>query len=73
MSKFLFLALAILATAFLPSCGSHHHRITLRDGREFIAASQPELNRKTGYYKFRNLSEKDALLRADEVLMINEM
>lgn len=55
----------------LCSCGSSgHYRITLRDGREFIAASEPEMQRKTGYYRYKNFNGRDALIRADEVLMI---
>lgn len=69
----LLLCTALLLSTLLTSCSSNHYKITLRDGREFMTASKPELNRKTGYYKFRNLSDKDALIRADEVLMINEM
>lgn len=57
----------------LSSCGGIHYKITLKDGREFMAASKPEFNKKTGYYKFRGLNDKDALIRADEILMMNEL
>ncbi|TLD70500.1 YgdI/YgdR family lipoprotein [Phragmitibacter flavus] len=73
MIKTRFFILLLVPCLLLASCGTSHYKITLRDGREFMTASQPELNRKTGYYKFRSLSDKDALIRADEVLMINEM
>lgn len=63
----------VILAMLLSGCGATHYKITLRDGREFMAASQPELNRKTGYYKFRNLSDKDALIRAEDVLMIDEL
>lgn len=65
-------ALCCLAL-ILTTCGSTHYKITLKDGREFMAASKPEFNKKTGYYKFRSLNEKDALIRADEILMMNEL
>jgi hypothetical protein len=54
-------------------CSSTHYKITLRDGREFMTASKPEFNSKTGYYKFRALNDKDALIRSDEILMMNEL
>jgi len=63
----------LFACAFLTACGSTHYKITLKDGSEYMAASEPEYNRKTGYYKFRSLSDKDSLIRADEVLLINEL
>jgi major membrane immunogen (membrane-anchored lipoprotein) len=70
----LFRHLAIcLAALLLTTCGSTHYKITLKDGREFMTASKPEFNEKTGYYKFRGLNEKDALIRADEILMMNEL
>lgn len=60
-----------LACLCLSACGSSgNYRITLRDGREFIAASKPEMQRKTGYYRYRNFQGRDALIRADEVFMI---
>jgi len=61
-----------LFTAVMISCSSPHYKITLRDGREFMSASKPEFSAKTGYYRFRALSGKDALIRADEILMMNE-
>jgi hypothetical protein len=58
---------------FLASCSSPGYKITLRDGREFMTASRPEFNAKTGYYKFRNLNDKNALIRSDEILMMHEL
>jgi hypothetical protein len=66
--------LAILAAgSLLCSCaGSQHYRITLKDGREFQAASKPEYQTKTGYYKYETFQGRDALIRSDEVLLIEE-
>ncbi len=64
-------ALILLLTC--SSCSTAHYKITLRDGREFMTASKPEFNSKTGYYKFRALNDKDALIRSDEILMMNEL
>jgi len=58
---------------FCAGCGSPSYQITLKDGREFLTTSKPEFNRKTGYYKYRNHNGKDALLRSDEILMMNEL
>lgn len=65
--------LLILCALPLAACGSRQYRITLKDGREFMTASKPEFSAKTGYYKFRGLNEKDSLIRADEILMMNEL
>lgn len=73
LTLLLFMAVLFFQCTMLSSCSSTHYKITLKDGREFMTASKPELNRKTGYYKYRSLSKKDALIRADEVLMINEL
>ncbi len=69
--KFLNLCLALF-TVVMVSCSTTHYKITLRDGREFMTASKPEFSQKTGYYRFRALSGKDALIRSDEILMMNE-
>lgn len=56
-----------------PSCASSgHYRITLKDGRQFQASSKPEYVAKTGYYKYQNFQGRDALIRGDEVLLIEE-
>lgn len=64
---------AACAALLLASCSSKHYKITLRDGREFMTSTKPEFSAKTGYYKFRGLNEKDSLIRADEILMMNEL
>lgn len=62
------LALSLL---FICACGSSEtYRMTLRDGREFIAASQPQMQRKTGYYRYKTFQGRDALIRAEEVILI---
>lgn len=66
-------SLSVALSMLLASCSSNHYKITLRDGREFLTSSRPEYSAKTGYYRFHNLSDKDALIRADEVLMITEL
>lgn len=62
-------SLIALAT-LLAGCGSDQYRITLKDGREFIATGKPEFQTKTGYYQYENPQGRDALIRADEVLII---
>ncbi len=57
----------------LAGCSSDKWRIQLKDGREYAATSQPEYQLKTGYYRYRNASGKDALLRAEEVLQVERL
>ena len=64
--------LLLLCALILASCGSTKYKITLKDGREFMTSSQPVYSAKTGYYRFRAPDGKDALIRADEILMMNE-
>lgn len=63
---------AVALACLLASCGSHHYRITLKDGRTFTSEGAPALQKKTGYFRYQNLEGRDALLRADEVLIIEE-
>jgi protein-tyrosine phosphatase len=46
--------------------------ITLRDGRQFMSQDQPQFQDKTGYFRYKNPQNRSALLRADEVLSIEE-
>lgn len=64
--------LAIAAASILGSCSSPLWKIQLKDGREFLSRSRPELVTKTGYYRYKNLQGRDALLQAQEVLMVEE-
>ena len=66
------LILAVILTVLLASCGSPLYRISLKDGRQFLASGKPEFQEKTGYYQYRNLQGRDALVRADEVLLIEQ-
>jgi hypothetical protein len=63
----------LVCAVTLAACSTPHYKITLRDGREFMTASKPQFSAKTGYYKFRGLNDKNALIRADEILMMNEL
>ena len=47
-------------------------KITLKDGRQYLCKGRPEFVTKTGYYRYKTFQDRDALLRADEVLMIEE-
>ena len=67
------LPLTIVAAALLLSgCGTTLWKIQLKDGREYISTEKPELQTKTGYYRYKNLQGKDALLQAQEVLMVEQ-
>jgi protein-tyrosine phosphatase len=51
---------------------SKKYIITLRDGRQFMSEDQPKFQDKTGYFRYKNPQNRSALLRADEVLSIEE-
>lgn len=64
--------LAVLAWS-LPGCESPvAYKITLKDGREYLSNGKPDYHAKTGYYRYRSFQNREALLRADEVLLIEE-
>jgi hypothetical protein len=65
--------LLLCCALLLTSCGSTSYKVTLKDGREFMTSSQPVYSAKTGYYRFKAPNGKDALIRADEILMMNEL
>lgn len=68
-------ARSLLASAavLLTSCGSSDTwRISLKDGRQFLCDGEPEYQEKTGYYRYRTFQERDALIRADEVVQIEQ-
>lgn len=71
MHRLILAALLLVSTLLFQGCGSSStYKITLKDGREFIAASKPKMQRKTGYYRYQNFQGRDALIRAEEVLLI---
>lgn len=72
MPDFFLRAITLLPAVLLGACSPVHYRITLRDGREMLTASRPEFVAKTGYYRYRSIGGKDALVRADEVLQMQE-
>lgn len=77
MERFIHMSIARHFTAaalilMLAACGSPTYRICLKDGREFHSKGKPEFQKKTGYYQYENLNGRDALVRADEVLTIEE-
>jgi len=71
MPRLIIAALIFASTLLTGSCSSSPtYKITLKDGREFIAASKPKMQGKTGYYRYKNFQGRDALIRAEEVLLI---
>ena len=71
MSLSLRVVFACVLTVCAGACSSTEtYRLTLKDGREFQAASKPQMQRKTGYYRYKNFEGRDALIRAEEVLLI---
>lgn len=62
----------LTALALTQCGGGPAYKVTLSDGREILCKGQPEFKGKTGYYKYRNLDGRDGLVRADEVMLIEE-
>lgn len=62
-----------ILVGLMASCQSAgSYKITLKDGREYLCKGSPDFVGKTGYYRYRTFQDRDAMLRADEVLMIEE-
>ncbi len=72
MTRPLLRALASLPVVLVCACSNAHYRISLRAGGEIIAAGKPEFIAKTGYFRYRATNGKDALVRADEVLRVEQ-
>ncbi len=65
--------LLITLSLLFASCGSTDTwRISTRDGRQFLCEGEPQFQNKTGYYRYRNFQGRDALIRADEVVQIEQ-
>lgn len=71
--------LLLLPASLIVSCSmpnllasSAPYKIKLRDGREVMSTGQPHLQEKTGYYYYRTQDKREAVIRADEVVMIKE-
>lgn len=62
----------ILLPLLLVSCSSELWTIELKDGRKLIATSTPQFQRKTGYYQYENQHGRDALVQAEEVILITK-
>lgn len=73
------MALAVLclgaAALLTAACGSppNPHRVTLRSGDVINASTRPQLDARTGYYRFRDAADKDILLLPDEVTSIERL
>ena len=65
-------AIRLLPVLLLCACSHPHYRISLRSGGDIMTRNRPEYIQKTGYYRYRTLGGKDALVRGDEVLHIEE-
>ncbi|HCN27645.1 MAG TPA: hypothetical protein DIT64_02440 [Verrucomicrobiales bacterium] len=65
--------LTLLPILALCSCqAGPTYKITLKDGREYLCQGVPQFQKKTGYYRYRTLQDRDAMLRADEIFAIEE-
>ena len=62
-----------LLITVLVSGASQAHVIWLRRGRELVSLNKPEYHEKTGYFRYVAEDERDAMIRAEDVLHIVEM
>jgi hypothetical protein len=67
---FLLLALLLVGCQAAPR---GNYKITLKDGRQFQCKGAPRFISKTGYYRYHTYQNREAMLRADEVLMIEDI
>ena len=67
-------AMSLLTSCALPDLQTAPgaYCIKTRDGREVLCDGKPLLQEKTGYYRYRTFQERDALIRADEVVQIEQ-
>jgi len=75
MCRFLLIPPAIiLVSCSMPNmfASSTPHKIKLKDGREVPCEGAPQYQEKTGYYRYRTLDKRDAVIRADDVVTIVE-
>lgn len=71
--------LLILPALLLVSCSmpdllvsTTPHKIKLKNGSEVLCSGEPQYQPKTGYYYYRTLDKRNAVIRADDVARIVE-
>jgi hypothetical protein len=67
LCRFFLLCFTALA---LVSCSNQSWKIQLKDGRVLSALDEPQFQSKTGYYRYRNENDREAMVQAREVLLI---
>lgn len=70
----LILPVLLLASCSMPDmlASTSPHKIKLKDGREVMCTGEPQYQAKTGYYFYRTVDKRDAVIRADDVAGIVE-
>jgi hypothetical protein len=65
--------LALTSLALLASCScSSKYCIRTKDGRRLVCASPPELQSKTGYYRYRCPLGRDGVVLSSDVVSIEK-
>ncbi|MFM7604060.1 MAG: YgdI/YgdR family lipoprotein [Prosthecobacter sp.] len=66
--------LMILSACAIPDLQSSPgaYRIKTKDGREVFCHGKPLLQESTGYYRYRTLDNRDAVIRKDDVAVIEK-
>ena len=70
--QLLLLCLASSVLALLPSCSTERYEIQMADGSSAVSVQRPSLQEKTGYYRYRTEGDRDAVVRAADVVGIHK-
>ena len=63
-------AAAIIAIALLAACGTTQYITGSRTGQLIVSNGEPELDKKTNMYRFRDADGKDMAINAADVTQI---
>jgi len=63
---------ALFAFAALAACGSSEYIMTTKTGATIETSGRPELDEKSGMYRYRNKDGKEATIRKEDVVQILE-
>ncbi len=65
-----FIILVALSAALGSCASSTTHTIVMRDGNRIQAQGRPELLQNTGYYRYHTTTNRDGLVRAADVVRV---
>lgn len=72
MSKKIFAVVLVLCLMFMfMGCGSKKYVVQTKDGKEYLSASEPEYNKKTQSYEFKDLKGSKWMINREEIKSIS--